>query len=195
MVNKSQDVDERQSALPDDIEFYPLLMTSDDEAWTLFHHHYLPRLQNYFLKNNVQTEEDREDLIQTVFTIFCETLFNGKYSVEKGSLAQWLYGIANKLLDRHKKTYAIAYSKQEEFLDEHHDLDPGDSEPVSQELSQSMKDAMSQLSDKYREVIQERISSDTTWQVIADALGISESAAKMRYKRGIAKLAELLSKK
>jgi RNA polymerase sigma factor (sigma-70 family) len=193
MTEKPHNVDQIQEKLPADSELYPLLMGNDDDAWSVFEEYYAPRLDNYFRNKEVQTPRDREDLTQSVFLQFIITLRDGKYNPTKGNLAQWLYGIANRFLKRHKKQYAEDYSRQSKLRDDH--LPEKDDSEVSEDFSESAKDALGHLSQKNREVVLIRIKRDesVTWNDIADELDISVSAAKMRYQRGLSQLKDILS--
>lgn len=53
--------------------------------------------------------------------------------------------------------------------------------------------ALSKLKPKLREAVVLRFIADLSVEELADALGIGESAAKMRVKRGLERLEELLS--
>lgn len=191
MTDKSQDVEYSQVELPPDSQLYPLLMANDENAWSFFNKHYFLKLGNYFKNKQVATKEDQEDLAQDTLTEFTIGLFNGSYTLTKGNLAQWLFGIASNILLRHQKKYAEDYSNQSELRDDHL---PPEEEAMSERFSQTIEDALNQLSPKLREVVLIRTKrSDTiTWQDIANELGISESAVKMRYKRGLFKLKEIL---
>jgi RNA polymerase sigma factor (sigma-70 family) len=193
MTEKPQDVDQTQDQLLPDSQLYPLLMVNDDNAWSTFEEYYASRLDNYFSNRYVQTPRDREDLTQSVFLQFIITLRNGKYNPTKGSLAQWLYGIAHKFLERHKKQYAQDYSKQSEFEDDF--VYKEDDSDLSETFSERVKEALKQLSPKIREMvlIRTKRNDSVTWKDIATELGVSESAAKTRYWRGISQLKDILS--
>lgn len=196
MTQSSKDAEDQQVALPADKQLYPRLMANDNEAWRSFDDCYRARLRGYFNNHHVSTVEDREDLVQETFIIFSSTLLSEKYQPQQGTLAQWLYGVAGKILIKHRKRYAEEYSKQDELRDDHV---AHDDEAVSTSISAVDKDrlttALAQLSDKVRAVILLRTqrSSEWTWKDIARELEITESAAKMRYQRGIDELKRLLS--
>ncbi|MGB7342385.1 MAG: sigma-70 family RNA polymerase sigma factor, partial [Phototrophicaceae bacterium] len=184
MTEESQSVDQTQEKLPPDSQLYPLLMSNDNVAWSAFEQYYASRINDYFKNRNVQAVRDREDLTQSVFVQFFITLRDGRFNPAKGNLAQWLYGIAQKLLERHKKQYAQDYSKHSEFKDDFVHEEDDDIE-LSETFSEQVQDALNQLSPKIREVVLMRIqrNDSITWKDIAAELGISESAAKTRYWR------------
>jgi RNA polymerase sigma factor (sigma-70 family) len=193
--------DEDQSSkvtMPPDEDHYPELLDNVPEAWSTLTNHFGPRLNTYFKKREVSTQEDREDLVNETLTTFYETLQSGQYSPEKGLLAQWMYGIAHKKLNAHKKRYAQIYSNEEEFEDSHTIGNEGEAtnqlSADTEEQIHELEVAMDQLSEKLREVVvlKTQVSEEWTWEEIANELGIKVSTAKMRYVRGIEKLRELL---
>lgn len=197
MKQDPRNIEKEELVLPDDIKLYPLLMANNDEAWRDFCNYYRAMLRNYFSNHQVSTIEDQSDLVQDTFSAFFRTLLTGKYSPHRGKLSQWLYGIAKKMLERHLKRYAQDYSKQDELGDDDHPVED-DKRASETSLSDTDKErinaALTQLSEKLRTVVLLRISrsSEWTWKDIANELGISENAAKMRYSRGIAELKILL---
>lgn len=193
MTEKPKDVDQAREQLPPDSQLYPLLMVNDDDAWSLFNKHYLLKLTNYFVIRKVSNQQDQKDLAQDTLIEFTRTLFHGRYSPDKGNLAQWLFAIAKNILLRHRKKYVEDYSKQSELRDDH--LPKEDNDQVDDTFSQAIQEALSQLSPRIREVVLMRIKLDesVTWQDIADELDITESAASTRYSRGISQLKDILS--
>jgi RNA polymerase sigma-70 factor (ECF subfamily) len=66
---------------------------------------------------------------------------------------------------------------------------------LQQELQRQLHEALTQLGDDDREVIQMRHFEQLSNQEVAAALGLSEAAASMRYLRAIRRLRELLTNK
>jgi RNA polymerase sigma-70 factor (ECF subfamily) len=69
------------------------------------------------------------------------------------------------------------------------------SEALQQELQRQLYDALEQLGDDDREIIQMRHFEMLSNQDAAAALGLSEAAASMRYLRAVRRLRDLLTQK
>jgi RNA polymerase sigma-70 factor (ECF subfamily) len=67
------------------------------------------------------------------------------------------------------------------------------SEAIQQELQRRLHDALTQLDEDDREVIQMRHFEQLGNQDVAAALGLSEAAASMRYLRAVRRLRDLLA--
>lgn len=194
MADTVNEPSSRVDTLPEDKDLYPRLMAGDPEAWELIDTFYRPILNAYFSTRDVRTDEDRQDAIQETFKIFFKTLISGRYSPTQGNLSQWIYGIAGRLLTKHKKTYASEYSKQNELSEEQSDVNESPEESSVDQITQRVQSALAHLPENDRNIIRIKINADDrTWADIAQELGISESTAKMRYFRAIAKLEHLLS--
>jgi RNA polymerase sigma-70 factor, ECF subfamily len=66
------------------------------------------------------------------------------------------------------------------------------SEAIRQELARRLTDAVDQLSDDDREIILMRHTEQMSNQDVADALGLTEAAASMRYLRALRRLKAVL---
>jgi RNA polymerase sigma-70 factor (ECF subfamily) len=72
------------------------------------------------------------------------------------------------------------------------DLTPA-SAAIQQEMQRRLRDAIAQLDDDDRELILMRHYEMLANQEVAEALGLTEAAASMRYLRAVRKLRDLLS--
>ncbi|MBN1594661.1 sigma-70 family RNA polymerase sigma factor [candidate division FCPU426 bacterium] len=99
-------------------------------------------------------------------------------------LKPWLYQVALNLgRDRLRRKREI--SLEEASCPEPAEMPRMEEEAIAAELKQKVWGVMESLSPIYRETLALRFSSDMSMQEIADALGISLSAAKVRLCRGL----------
>lgn len=154
---------------------------------------YSPVVLGYFY-GRVRVDADREDLLQEVFLEAFRQLSRLRRPERFGP---WLMRIArSKLLDfyrhRQRHTGRETGGPPEELPIEPADPAPGPREALAEsELHRRVRDAIGAMGDKYRTVLYMRLIADEEPQEIARRLGIKESAARMRLKRGL----EMLRKK
>lgn len=74
------------------------LRTSNNAtAWDKFCNHFQPVVVS-FARQLGLTETDAEDAAQETMLEFLKALRNGKYDREKGSMSNWLFGIARRVI-------------------------------------------------------------------------------------------------
>ena len=136
-----------------------------------------------------------EDVTQAVFLVLARRAEGLK---KTGSLAGWLFRTTR---------YAATSAKAKERRRKHHERQAGESRPTMQpsqtetleqiektwtEIEPNLNVALARLPSKDREAILLRYFEDRSVKEVADALGISEAATKMRIGRGLEKLRGLL---
>ena len=106
-----------------------------------------------------------------------------------GSAAPWLYGIARNLLRRHYERGRVedAARRRLGMPVRSYELDL---ESVA--LREELASALRELPEGQREAVGLRIVGELPYDVVAAELGITETAARLRVMRGLAKLARLL---
>ena len=136
---------------------------------------------------------EAEDLAQDAFVKAYEKLHD--FDADR-SFHTWLYTIALNLTRSHLRSKKI----QRAFLgrlavgNENHDQVPsdGEAEAIRNERNGQVAELLSQLPRVQREAVVLRYYHDFNYQEIAQIAGISLSAAKMRVKRGLSRLTELI---
>jgi len=74
------------------------LKTSNDTViWNQFCNHFQPAVLN-FARHLGLTETDAEDAAQQTMLEFLKAFRNGKYDRQKGTLSNWLFGIAKRVI-------------------------------------------------------------------------------------------------
>ena len=190
MIDATQDstqVDEDELG-----QIYLALKERDSAAWTIFYEHYRGELDRYFENGQVYMREDREDLLQeTMRAIFVSV---HTYDPEKSAFKNWVYGVAHNVMVKHQKDYSEQYKHEEFEIEENRDY------PQTQTLNiipasgnSIVQKAYEQLNEKDRAIINLRLGRDhVPWKELAPELNLGESTAKMRYKRAIKRLQQLL---
>jgi RNA polymerase sigma factor (sigma-70 family) len=109
-----------------------------------------------------------------------------------GSAAPWLFGIARNVLYasvRRTRLERAACTKL--GLLDRLDREPAVAQPEETWL-EGLDDAFAELPGSQRDAIRLRFSEDLTYDDVADALGTSPQAARVRVHRGLATLRTLL---
>ncbi len=180
-----------------DDTIYPALMGRDQDAWSQFYLHYSPRLRSYFRNRGIVHVNDQEDLLQQTISQVFFSLEN--FDPQRFPLRNWIYGIAANMLLRHKEQFV----EEKQLFIQSEDLenvasesnDDSENIPLDASTKTVLENALAQLSDAEQLIIQIRLEREDmwTWASIAQELGIKESAAKMRHKRALAKLRNILA--
>jgi RNA polymerase sigma-70 factor, ECF subfamily len=149
-------------------------------------------------------ESEAEDLTQEVFVKIGQALetFRGK-----SSLSTWIYQIAtNTTLDRLRRPFnrhsgdkhlpveAITETKEDENIWIGESATSTEQKVIRQEMNGCIREIIQMLPEKYRYVIVLSELEDLSDSEIADILGLTLQAAKMRIHRARAKLREELTK-
>lgn len=139
-----------------------------------------------FLYGRVRIDADREDLLQEVFLEAFRQIGRLRQPERFGP---WLMRIArSKLLDFYRRRQRHG---GHETATEDAGIDPADPAPgpreilAESELQLRVREAIGGMRDKYRTVLYMRLIAEQEPQEIARRLGINESAARMRLKRGL----------
>ncbi len=94
----------------------------------------------------------------------------------------WLYAIARKILARHYRRAGVERRAEERLKSEAAGSCPGDSS--DEERGFMIRQAVSQLSEPFREAILLHYFADLSVARIAESLGIPEGTVKSRLARG-----------
>jgi RNA polymerase sigma factor (sigma-70 family) len=165
--------------------------TIDEKSLELLIRNYLNSVYNFVL-GYVNNPQDAEDIVQETFVRVWRNL--KKFDSNKGNFKTWLFSIAkNATIDflRTKKKL-MSFSEITDLI-----VDPTSPllELVEQQgTAQKIKIAMTDLSDKYRQVFSFHHEQGFTFRQIAESLGESVNTVKSRYRRALILLRKFLSK-
>lgn len=140
-----------------------------------------------YLTRMVGNRSAAEDLTQATFLSLVRA--RGRF-MEGARFRPWLYAIATNAARDHLRR------KRPEDLTDEGDLpsSPGEAAPMPDPgLERTIQRALAQLPDAQREAIVLHRFEGMSFGEIAEALGVTESAVKVRAHRGYEKLRELLA--
>lgn len=174
----------------DDRKLIENYLKGDEKALELLIRNYLNSVYNFVL-GYVNNPRDAEDIVQETFVRVWRHL--KKFDPKKGIFKTWIFAIAkNAAIDflRTKKKL-MSFSEMTDLIP---DPAPPLFELVEQRgMSQNIKIAIANFSDKYRQVFSLRYEQDFTFQQIAKSLGESLNTVKSRYRRALIILKKLLT--
>ena len=147
---------------------------------------YFSKIYN-FIFYRVMHKEIAEDLVSTTFLKVAEKFHT--FDPKKGSVAAWIFAIAqNTLNDYFRSRYVTA------SLDEVMDSLTGSvdfeeqSRLIQDETRQELYRALSKLDDRTREIISQKYFLDRTIREIALDIDMNESTVSTIHNRGLEKL-------
>ncbi len=154
------------------------ILNGDTEAYALLVTKYQSKIYSIFARS-IQSQAVAAELAQDVFLKAFEKM--EQFSPDK-KFSSWINAIAiNTLRDYWRKDGRKSSCTDE--LDLNHTS--CDSTVEADVLSGSVMKVVQQLPVLYREALLLRFRDDLSVKEVAESLGIGESAAKMRLKRGI----------
>lgn len=178
---------------------YEGLLREDQTSWSKLYEYINPKLMSYF-SNKGFSDSDCEDLSQeTLLRAFARL---STYDPAQKPLDHWIYGIAKNVWlqrlrdDEEKNKYGLKGD-----IDDYADVAADDQlldaqDESGRSLREVLQISLAKLSDEDQHIIELRLGRDkklTTWSTLASELGISVSAAKMRYSRAIERLREAIA--
>jgi RNA polymerase sigma-70 factor (ECF subfamily) len=138
-----------------------------------------------FVRRHGTSRDEAEDLTQEVFAAAVAAL--GEARVESPPPLRWLYTVAQRrLIDaaRRGRLRATTAAVDEE---------PRAHEAVyGSEVAEALARAVAELPESQRRVVVSKLWEGRSLAEIADRLGTSEAACKMRFARGLAQLRDRL---
>ena len=179
-----QDSDEEEF----DRDFLARAAKGDAVAWRVVVEYWSPRIFRY-LRSNTRNEELAEEITQSVFCTIARKLAD---YVEQGHFESWIFRIAiNRLRDEMRRRKLHARPMDSDIMA---DIAP---QKVAQETAapeelQALRDAMDQLPDLDRQIIDLRHQGGMTFQQIAVLLAEPMGTLLARHHRAIRKLRDLM---
>lgn len=171
-----------------DREFLARAAKGDAVAWRVVVEYWSPRIFRY-LRSNTRNEELAEEITQSVFCTIARKLAD---YVEQGHFESWIFRIAiNRLRDEMRRRKLHARPMDSDIMA---DIAPQKvaEETAAPEELQALRDAMDQLPDLDREIIDLRHQGGMTFQQIAVLLAEPMGTLLARHHRAIRKLRDLM---
>lgn len=171
-----------------DRDFLTRAATGDAVAWRVVVEYWSPRIFRY-LRSNTRNEELAEEITQSVFCTIARKLAD---YVEQGHFESWIFRIAiNRLRDEMRRRKLHARPMDSDIMA---DIAPQKvaEETAAPEELRALRDAMDQLPDLDREIIDLRHQGGMTFQQIAVLLAEPMGTLLARHHRAIRKLRDLM---
>jgi RNA polymerase sigma-70 factor (ECF subfamily) len=154
----------------------------------LYEHYHLPVFR--YLYYRVGDRETAEDLTSEVFLRMLR--FLGGFHPPSATFQSWLFQIARNLANDHfRSTQAHQQVQLEENMTENNDLPDGIAERSL--TSESLRQALTVLSEDQRDVIVLRFVAGMPIAEVAQAMNKSEDSIKGLQRRGLASLRGILT--
>ena len=171
-----------------DEEIMLAIATGKLELMTILFERYHVRIYNFF-KKMTQNKMVSEDLTQEVFI----KVIKYRNSYNNGNFAAWIYTIARNIFSSHyQKT-----KKERSIIIDDDKLESNEkivSDSKQEELDHLQK-ALLKLSNSDRELIVMHRFQEIKYQQIAEIIGSSENAVKVKVHRALKKLKEIYFQK
>jgi RNA polymerase sigma-70 factor, ECF subfamily len=164
---------------------------NDPDAFRELYGRYAERVHGYFVR---RTRDDAAALDLTAETFAQAWLVRARFRDEAGgSAAPWLFGIARNALLMSVRRGAIERRATERLgLMGRLDHPPATAAP-DETWADDADELLDSLPDSQREAVRLRVIEDLDYDRVADALGTSPSAARVRVHRGLEALRHRLS--
>jgi RNA polymerase sigma-70 factor, ECF subfamily len=135
-----------------------------------------------YLRRRTGDPHRAEDLAQEVFADAAAALSRGDWQPE--SMIAWLYTIAQRRFadEARRRRRSVLGVPLEDVLDE---LPAPDYGP---DLAHTLREAIARLAPNQRQIISMKLLRGTSFSDIANAMEVSEPAAKMRFQRALSVL-------
>jgi RNA polymerase sigma-70 factor (ECF subfamily) len=138
-----------------------------------------------YVRRRSRTVEDAEDVTQQVFADAAAALVPGK---AQPRVLGWLYRVAQRRLADEARQGIRAREREGKVLD----VAPTPASAYGRAVARAIGDAIGVLPQSQRQVVVMRLLEGRSFGAIADRLGVTEAAAKMRFVRGLEALRETL---
>lgn len=182
---------------PDDLDDVELLRRSrrDPEAFAVFYDRHVDMILGFFMRRTADPEV-AADLTSETFAAALAGVWRFRFTGAPPSA--WLVGIARNLLRRYLRTAVVATRARRKLaMTTDVDLDDEACARIealvdAEALVDDLQDALDGLSDKVASAVTLRVVDELPYAEVADRLGCSERAARVRVHRGLTRLADQL---
>jgi len=178
--------------LVDEPQLVSQAKTGDSDAFGKLYDSYLERIYR-FVYFRVEDQQTAEDITSQVFLKAWENL--GRFQIGGAPFLAWLYTIAHNAVIDYYRTRKVTAA-----LDDVRLSDPGHAEFVENGIDsavemESIKTALSTLTDDQRQVLLLKFIDEMSNEEIARHLGKREGAIRALQMRGLKALAKRLAEK
>ena len=184
----------KKSRMPlvDEPQLVSQAKTGDSDAFGKLYDSYLERIYR-FVYFRVEDQQTAEDITSQVFLKAWENL--GRFQIGGAPFLAWLYTIAHNAVIDYYRTRKVTAA-----LDDVRLSDPGHAEFVENGIDsavemESIKTALSTLTDDQRQVLLLKFIDEMSNEEIARYLGKREGAIRALQMRGLKALAKRLAEK
>jgi len=170
------------------------ILAGDADAFAILVRRYEKPIYNLMLRMT-GSEADAIDLTQDAFIRAYENLNRFRPS---GRFFNWLYTIGMNLARDHLRRTKIKKEAEKQLRGSNSSphIDPEKESVLPDQLApEEVRTSLQQLPFEYREAIFLRFHEGLSMKELATILGVSLSGAKMRVRRGVLKLRQLLGEK
>jgi RNA polymerase sigma factor (sigma-70 family) len=166
-----------------------LLRAGSPDGIALIYNANVDELMAYFFRRTYDAEVAADLTSET----FAKMLANrAQYDADRGSVRQWLYGIAKNELREFWRRKQVSTAAQDKLGMERQRVD----DQLANELGaaeqvvgkQVVVDAIGKLGTRYRQPVALRVLQDMSYEQIASELGCTAGSARVRVFRGLKKL-------
>jgi RNA polymerase sigma-70 factor, ECF subfamily len=164
-----------------DEELMLAYVRGDRSAFEQLFDRWAPRLRRSFARGGMRPDETR-DLVQQTFL----QLHRARNDFRVGSMLRpWIFTIALNLKRQYLRR---AGRKPEQALDDHAEPSAPATDPDAGFLGQTVRAALAELPEAQREVIVLHWFDGLSFREVAEVVGATQAAVKVRAHRGYAKL-------
>jgi RNA polymerase sigma-70 factor (ECF subfamily) len=157
----------------------------DREAYRALFLHFGPRVKALMLRAGADHAQ-AEDLVQEVMMTVWRKV--DLYSPERGAVSTWIYTIArNARIDRLRRNSSRAYEDLE-GMDLPSDDPSGEDEAFASQRSERVAQALLELPDDQKQIIELAYIDDMSQSEIADKLAVPLGTVKSRMRLAYGKL-------
>jgi RNA polymerase sigma factor (sigma-70 family) len=177
--------------LPQDVTDEALMETycqGDEDAFRLIFERYALRLQRV-LRRQVPSDEDAKELVQQTFLHLHRARKDFRHGM---SLRPWLFTICLNLKREHFRRKQRRPEVLVDVHDERGDRSAPPHDPVQADVSRRLRGALGTLPPNQREVIELHWFDGLPFGEVAQVVGASVSAVKVRAHRGYVRLRAVL---
>jgi RNA polymerase sigma-70 factor (ECF subfamily) len=164
---------------------------TDPVAFRALYERYARRVHGFHLRRTRDADAAHDLTAET----FAEAwLARGRFRDEAGgSAGPWLYAIARHVLLASVRKRALERSATERLgVFERLDREPSEAQPDESWL-EGLDEALDDLPPGQREAIELRVVADLAYEQVAERLGTTPRAARVRVSRGLAALRERIT--
>lgn len=166
---------------------------TDEAAFTQLYERYFPKIYAYVFRR-VGTRDTTEDIVSATF----EKVF---LHLEKfkpgggGTFQAWVYRIAtNQVIDHVRKEQRVIITAPEDFPEQNHPLTNDAEELMKRQDAETVRKALTQLPERYQQIINLKYFSELTNMEVAEVLDITANNAGVLLSRALKQLQAVLPK-